>query len=264
MSVPSLASRASRLALPLVISLTLMTSVAACGRKGPVRPPLASYPAAPAELRVDQQGDDFIVSWAIPDRNQDGAPAEDLTGFRIYRMIYPAAEGCPTCRDPDELVATVELRRPEPAVRLGKRLYWRDQAPVPGDGHAYLVVPVGSGRHEGNGAAAHRVWAPPPPAPTGLRAETGEHGIRLHWTPAAELPAGQTLLGYNLYRRPIDRGFPPVPLNAAPLREPGLVDAIGEAGRAAAYRVTTVVRGGELQVESAPSAEAAATPGGAR
>ena len=263
MKSSSLGPRAPRLARLALLLLTIAI-LAACGRKGPVQPRLAALPAAPVDVRIVQQGDDFLVSWTIPELNQDGAPAEDLLGFHVYRLIYPAADGCPTCRDPEELVAAIDLRHPEPAVRLGKRLYWHDAAVAPGTGHAYLIVPVTIGGREGAGASLFRAWQAPPPPPATLLAEAGDRQVRLSWTPPAALPAGQLLLGYNLYRRPAAGTFAPVALNAEPLREPRLTDLVGEAGREAVYRVTTLVRSGDLLLESAPSPEAAATPQGTR
>lgn len=248
----------------LALLFLALAALPACGKKGPVRPRLAALPAAPAEVQVAQQGEDFLLSWASPERNQDGGPADDLFGFHIYRLVYVAADGCPTCRDPDELVATIVLTRPEPAVRLGKRLYWRDAAVAPGTGHAYLVVPVTIGGYEGDSAGTYRAWLAPPPAPLELHAEAGDRQVRLTWTPPASLPDGQQLLGYNIYRRSSGGVFPPVALNAEPLREPRLTDLVGEAGREAAYRVTTVVRSGEQLLESAPSPETTVTPRGAR
>lgn len=249
------------LQLPLLVILLLtLTVLAACGKKGPVRPQFATLPAAPTEPGIAQQGDDFIVAWTSPERNQDGEATDSLLGFHVYRMIYDAAEGCPTCRDPEELVAAIELRRPEPAVRLGKRFYWRDAAVAAGTGHAYLIVPVTVSGQEGAGAGAFRTWQTPPPAPAGLQAEAGSRQVKLSWTPPSSLPDGQLLLGYNLYRRPASGVFAPVALNAEPLREPRLTDFIGEAGREAVYRVTTLVRNGEQVLESAPSTEAAAAP----
>jgi predicted small lipoprotein YifL len=258
-----LTSRTARLVTLALLVLTL-TVLAACGRKGPVRPPLASLPIAPGEVRVDQQGIDFLLSWTIPAYNQDASPAEDLAAFRIYRLIFNAAEGCPTCRDPDVLVATIALNRPEPAVRLGKRLYWRDEAVAPGTGHAYLVVPVTIGGQAGESAGAHRSWQPPPQPPRDLQVATGGDGVRLAWSPPADLPAGQQLLGYNLYRRPAGSPYPPVALNVAPLRETQLVDLAAEGGREAAYRITTVVDSNGMVLESLPSAEVTAAPAAPR
>lgn len=256
-------SRVSRLAF-LASAVMLIATLTACGKKGPVLPSLASLPAAPTELQIAQQGENFMLSWTIPERNQDGAPAADMVGFHVYRMVYNAAEGCPTCRDPEELVAAIRVNFPEPAIRFGKRLYWRDVAAAPGTGHAYLVVPVTTGGREGAGISAYRAWLQPPPAPATLQAESGDRQVRVSWAPPASLPEGQLLLGYNLYRRQANGPYVPVALNAEPLREPRLTDFVGEAGRDAFYRVTTLVRSGEYLLESAPSNEAMATPQGPR
>jgi predicted small lipoprotein YifL len=242
-----------------VFLLTVIT-LSACGRKGPVRPPLAALPLAPTEFTIAQQGEDFLLAWTIPDKNQDGGSAEDLNGFRVYRLIYSTADGCPTCRDPDQRVADLHLLRPEPAVRIGKRFYWRDVAVAPGTGHSYLVVPVTVGRQEGEGVAAHRAYQPPPPPPATLTATAGDRQVQLAWSPPAAIPPGTQLVGYNLYRRPEPGSYPPLPLNREPLREPRLVDLAAEGGRALAYRVTTVVRSGDQLLESAPSPEALVSP----
>jgi hypothetical protein len=265
MSILSCKPHTAHRAPLIVIGLLAMTiALAACGKKAPVQPRLTSLPAAPAELLIAQQGEDFLLSWTLPERNQDGTAVEDLIGFHVYRMTYDAAEGCPTCRDPEELVAAIQLTRPEPAVRFGRHLYWRDIAPAPGTGQAYLVVPVTTGGHEGASIGAYRIWLQPPPAPTALRAEVGDRQVRLSWSPPATLPEGQILLGYNLYRRQAAGGYSPMALNAEPLREPKLIDFVGEGGRDVSYRVTSLVRSGDQLLESAPSDEALVTRPGAR
>lgn len=229
----------------------------ACGRKGPLKPASTSLPAAPGDVQLAQQGEDFLLSWALPEKNQDGSPADDLFAFRIYRLVFDAAKGCPSCQDPDEVVAEILLRHPAPAVRLGKRFYWRDQLVAAGTGHAYLVVPVTIGGYEGSAAGIHRVRADAPPAPGTPVAAAADGTARLDWAPAGALPAGSRLLGYNIYRRAPDTAFTPVPLNRQPLAEPYLADRVGEGGGEALYRVTAVAESGGLTVESAPTAEVA-------
>jgi len=240
----------------------VLASLAACGRKGPVRLPLAALPQAPTQFAIDQQGNDFLLSWTIPAHNQDGAAAEDLNGFRVYRLVYNAADGCPTCRDPDQVVVDLHLLRPDPGVRIDKRFYWRDAAVAPGTGHSYRVVPVTVGRQEGDGVAAFRSYQIPPPAPATLTAEAGDRQVKLAWTAPAILPSGMQLIGYNLYRRQEAGSYPPIPLNAEPRREPSLIDLAVEGGRPLAYRVTILVRSGDQLLESAPSPEALVTPRG--
>jgi predicted small lipoprotein YifL len=263
MNILSLAPRSLRLTLFCTL-LLILVALTGCGRKGPVRPQLAALPAAPGELRIDQQGIDFLLSWTLPAYNQDASPADDLAAFRIYRLIFNAAEGCPTCRDPEQLVATIALNRPAPAVRLGKRLYWRDAAVAPGTGHAYLVVPVTIGGQAGESAGTHRSWQSPPPPPRELHAELVDGAVRLSWAAPPELAEGEELLGFNLYRRAAGNPYPPVALNVTPLRATQLTDLAAEAGREALYRITTVVRSGDLVLESVPAAEVTATPAGAR
>lgn len=248
----------------IAVLFVAVAALTACGRKGPVRPPLASLPMAPSQLVIDQQGNDFLLSWTIPAHNQDGGGAEDLNGFRIYRLVYNAVDGCPTCRDPDQRIAELHLLRPEPAVRIDKRFYWRDAGVAAGTGHAYRIVPVTVGRLEGDSAAAFLSWQQPPPAPATLNAEAGDRQVKLEWSPPATIPSGTQLVGYNLYRRPEGGSYPPIPLNAEPRREPRLTDLAVEGGKSLAYRVTTVVRSGEQLLESTPSAEALVTPRGGR
>lgn len=247
-----------------LIATLLVAICVACGKKGPVRPPLATLPAAPTEVTVDQQGVDFILSWTAPSYNQDASPIEDLVAFRIYRLIFDAAEGCPTCRDPEDLVATIELVRPASGVRIGKRFYWRDEAVVPGTGHAYLVAPVTISGQEGASSGGYRIWMTPPPPPLDVHAEDDRSPVHLVWKAPEAFPAKQELAGYNIYRRTGGTPFSPVPLNTAPLTGATLTDFAAETGHEVIYRVTTVTRAGDQRLESLPSAEVVVIPRGAR
>jgi hypothetical protein len=239
-------SRFASLVLLLLLALT------ACGKKGPVRPLLVSLPAAPPDLRISQQGESFILGWDIPTQNQDGTDAEELGGFRIYRNEYPVAEGCPTCREPQELAAKIDLDYPI-AQRVGKRFYWRDLNVVAGSGYNYRITPVTRAGREGEAATAHRDWMPPPQAPEQFQVLAEKDLISLSWQPPAQLPAGAVLAGYNLYRHRLDRPFIIVPLNPQPLENRQITDRTPAAGQTYEYRVSTVIRLGETLLESAPS-----------
>lgn len=246
--------------VPLIlISILLSMMLAGCGKKGPVRPKLASVPNAPAELTLQQQGKLFVLGWTIPEQNQDGTPAEDLVGFRIKRLSYDSDEGCPTCRDPQIDVAEIDLRNPEPAQRLGQRLYWRDLDIRPGSGYRYAIVPLTIGGYESPAAMIHLAVLQPPPAPSALQAQAGDTRVTLQWQ-APALPAEMELVGYNLYRRQAKRAYPIVPLNAEPLQETRLLDRGLDNGRAYEYRVSALVRTGDQLVESMASAPVLITP----
>ncbi len=253
-----LALRTSRLALLIVISLLLLT-MTACGKKGPVRPKLATLPVAPLEVTLQQQGNLFVLSWDIPTVNEDGGPAEDLTGFRIKRLSYDVVEGCPTCRDPQEEIAEIDLQYPSPAQRIGKKLYWRDLDIRINNGYRYAIVPITLGRQEGRFATAHLAAQQPPPAPTALQVEAGDTQIQVQWVAPAS-SEGMELVGYNLYRRQAKRPFPIVPVNAKPLEATKLLDRGLDNGRAYEYRVSALVRIGDQLVESMTGPGALVTP----
>jgi len=248
----------SRLALLIIISLTL-TMMAGCGKKGPVRPKLDTLPEVPKEVTVQQQGMLFVLGWTIPEKHQDGTAVEDLTGFRIKRLTYDGAQGCPTCRDPQTEVAEIELKHPDPAQLIGKRLYWRDLDIRPGTGYRYAIAPLTIGGHETPAALAHLAAVQPPPAPTNLRTEAGDARVSLQWD-APELPDGMELIGYNLYRRHAKRAFPIIPVNKEPLQETQLLDRGLDNGRAYEYRVSALVRVADQILESMASPGALITP----
>lgn len=248
----------SRLGLLIIISLTLIM-MTGCGKKGPVRPKLDTLPEVPKEVTLQQQGMLFVLGWEIPEKHQDGTAVEDLTGFRIKRLTYDGAEGCPTCRDPQTEVAEIELKYPDPAQHIGKRLYWRDLDIRPGTGYRYAIAPLTIGGHETPAALVHLAAVQPPPAPTNLRAEAGDARVSLQWE-APELANGMELIGYNLYRRHAKRAFPIIPVNKEPLQETQLLDRGLDNGRAYEYRVSALFRAGDQVIESMASPGTLITP----
>ena len=65
-----------------------------------------------------------------------------MTGFRINRLAYDAAEGCPTCREPQMEVAELDIKYPDPGQRNGDRIYWRDLAIRTANGYRYAIIPI--------------------------------------------------------------------------------------------------------------------------
>lgn len=242
----------------IVLGLVLMTQTA-CGKKGPVRPKSTVQALPPVELTLQQQGNLFVLGWTIPSTKLESGDQLDLTGFLVKRLTYDAADGCPTCREPETAVAEIVLRHPEPAQRIGKKIYWRDLDIRPGSGYSYAIVPLLLGGQQGPAARVHQAAVQPPPAPAGLQVTAGDQRVTLEWA-APGLPAQMQLLGYNLYRRQANRPFPIVPVNAEPLQETRLVDRGLDNGRAYEYRVSALVRVGDLQLESMASPGALITP----
>jgi predicted small lipoprotein YifL len=244
--------------LLIAISLSLTLALAACGKKGPVRPKVAVELEAPTDVTLQQQGNLFVLGWTIPSDKQEGS-AGDLTGFIVKRLIYNATEGCPTCRTPEEEVAELSIKDPSPGQRIGDRIYWRDFDIREGTGYRYAIVPVTLGNIEAPFATIHLDVQQPPAAPTNLKAESGNGQIALQWD-APSLPEGMELLGYNLYRRQAKRSFPIVPVNVKPLQETQLLDRGLDNGRAYEYRVSALVKSGDQQLESMASPGVLITP----
>jgi predicted small lipoprotein YifL len=232
------AHRASRLAL---LAIPILLVLSACGTKGPVRPLEESLPAAPRNLRIHQQGESFLVSWDAPVKNQDGTSAGDVDGFLIYRGEFPAEAGCPTCREPTDLVAKIKRINPVAASQVRHRFYWRDLNLSAGNGYRYRIVAVTSGGHPGQAALASQILLTPPAPPGQVQVIYAEGQVVLSWTPPARLPERAKLVGYNLYRRSVDRPLSVVPVNDRPLKEPQLRDQSLEPGRSFEYRISTLV-----------------------
>ena len=247
-----------RVALLVTISLSLLVALSACGKKGPVRPKLDIQLEAPTDVTLQQQGNLFVLGWTIPFDKRLGS-VEDLTGFIIKRLTYNATEGCPTCRTPEDEVAELDIKDPAPGQRIGNRIYWRDFDIREGTGYRYAIVPVTLGNIEAPFATIHLDVQQSPPAPTGLKAESGDGQIALQWN-APSLPEGIDLLGYNLYRRQAKRPFPIVPVNVKPLQETHLLDRGLDNGRAYEYRVSALVSNGTQQLESMASPGVLITP----
>lgn len=233
-----------------LLTLLLLLLLTACGTKGPVQSLYAEPPEAPRNLQIQQQGTSFLLSWQIPTQNQDGSPAEDIGGFQIYRADYTAEDGCPTCREPQQRVANINLKNPAAVQQVKRRFYWRDRQLVVGSGYAYRVVPLTTGGRTGAAALSHQVCLPPPATPAQLHAAAEPGQVVLTWQAAERLPDGAKQVGYNLYRRPLDGSASLVPVNAEPLKESSLTDRALEAGRPYVYRVSTLVRIDKLLVES--------------
>ena len=196
-----------------------------------------------------------------------GAGAEDVPGDAGVEALaadagvedLPGGQ-CLQCHlTTEDEVAELDIKDPAPGQRIGKRIYWRDFDIREGTGYRYAIVPVTLGNIEAPFATIHLDVQQSPPAPTGLKAESGDGQIALQWN-APSLPEGIDLLGYNLYRRQAKRPFPIVPVNVKPLQETHLLDRGLDNGRAYEYRVSALVSNGTQQLESMASPGVLITP----
>jgi hypothetical protein len=202
----------------------------------------------------------FLLSWGLPEQNQDGSPLTDLEGFRIYKMKYDPIEECPECRDTSVLLEDVDLDYPRGVTRRGDRFYLWDAELDVGSGYQYRITPYNRKHREGAPAVVRRPMAVPPLSPSTLTATGHDRLVRLAWEPVTEEREGVEWLGYNLYRRQLGEAFPPAPVNNEILSAPSYEDFGLENDRTYIYAVRSVARISGQPVESALSELAEAVP----
>jgi predicted small lipoprotein YifL len=239
----------------------LLLSLAACGKKGPVRPLSEAAPVAPSTFTAVQTGESILLSWELPRVNQDGSPLVDLAGFRIERLGFERTDPCPECRE-DQAVLTAELDLDYlPAgSRQGEWLYWFDTRIAVGSGYLYRIYPTNRKERPGQPARLQLLTVQPPAAPPEISAAGHDRLVRLQWSAAPGLSPEAELVGYLVYRRRDNIPFAPVPLTPEPLSLTQHEDFSVENGITYYYSVRTVVRQNKQLVYSARSSEAVAIP----
>jgi hypothetical protein len=69
----------------VLIGIAILIQVA-CGKKGPPEAPFVRVPSPMTDLRVQRIGDEVVISFTLPIRNQDGTQPADLERVDIYAM----------------------------------------------------------------------------------------------------------------------------------------------------------------------------------
>jgi predicted small lipoprotein YifL len=235
----------------LLFALMALLAVTAsgCGKKGPVRPLEAPEPPSPAALEAEQLGESVVLFWQIGDESGDGAETQ---GFRIERMTNYADSDCLDCDEQWRTLAQVDLDYSRVLFRRENQLAWFDTTIIPGTAYRYRVFAYERTGIDSAPASATLNTIVPPPTPTGLQAQRRDGAVSLRWE-AVDQPSGT--LRYLLYRRSADAPFPPFPLTAEPLAEPGFKDTTADENRTYGYTVRTVSEQEGRRVQSVRSSE---------
>ncbi|MBT0651695.1 fibronectin type III domain-containing protein [Geomobilimonas luticola] len=183
----------------LFVMIVLMSLLAACGRKGGLVPPDSLVPAAVADLRAEQKGEQFYVTWSAPSRDAGGKPLKDLAGFRLFRReVLPPDEDCESCPTAYGLLQQVDLEFPK-GVQLYNNLYiFTDTGLKDGTTYQYKLVAYNKEGAESAPSRARSKKVASPAAPR-LTATSTPTGVTLEWQPASG--AGTDRAGFNVYRR---------------------------------------------------------------
>jgi hypothetical protein len=247
-------------AMPLLVLLLMFGLLAGCGRRGPVRPVRQPLPAAPEQLVLRQQGTQMLLSWSMPQRNQDGTELTDLAGFKVMRMDYDPTEDCPDCRDTSILLRQIELEYLRDVQSVDGRFYLADPDLEEGRGYQYRIIPYNRWGQDGTPVSGREVFSIIPPAPENVQAETTDGVLTLTWRAPQDMGSDMQLLGYNVYRRRPGRPFAVAPLNRQPLSATLFEDHSFKSGNTYLYAVRAVVLLHHRGVESRLSKAVVATP----
>lgn len=239
--------------------IAMLLVLASCGKKGPVRPLLANLPDAVQAAELVQRGDELLLSWQLPTRNQNGSPLEAAPVVDIYRMPYDPADYCPECKDRSTLLFSIHPELPDPAQLRGSRYTLHDRQVTAGHGYQYRLVPKNQRNLEGRALRVRIVVVPPAPAPVGLQVKGHDQEATLSWLPL--IPAsGQELLGYRIYRRHPGAASPAELLNQHLLTVAEYTDINLVNGTEYQYQISAVLKQGEQILESLASPAVVAIP----
>jgi len=238
-----------------IVFVTLILSMTACGKKGPLIYPDMLIPASPTAVVARQAGQAVKLSFVLPQSDRAGRSLKNLEGVTIYKRATIAGQGpsCNACTEDFALFRKLYLE-PSPlergVQRFGSMIVLLDSDVKVGDEYSYIVKPFT--KDDGDGQASLPVttaMVAPLQAPE-LKAVPDPIEIQLFFSggPAAGKGA---FVGYNLYRAPKGEVLPYVPLNKEPITGESFVDSGLERTVSYVYAARTVVRmpGGAL-VES--------------
>lgn len=236
-----------------ILTLAAILLLAGCGRKGALIPPEALVPAAVQDLRVQQSGEEFRITWSAPSREKGGRPLRDLSSFQLFRRTI-AGDGtdCSSCPDSWKLLANMDLDKPAEFKKSGSTFIQIDKPAGNSKGEQYRIVALSrSGGVSSPSLSSIKKFHPPLAAPA-IKGEVIPGSIRIDFTPPQT--AGD-VVGYNIYKRSEKEDSPLLPFNPAPIKGAAWEDRQLEYGKAYRYSATALAeKEGEI-VESGRSTE---------
>jgi hypothetical protein len=244
--------------LSFIILISLL-SLSACGVKGPLQPKGKPEPKPVSALKMRQQGETVLLNWAIPSQNQDGTALSDLVGFRVNLYSYQPERYCPECKD-QENIATIRIDNPAPAAIVDNAVYFRTTAITQNRGYRYRIQPFTKSGKNGPMTDIRQTIKAPPASPIKIKAEQLDRGVKLFWNLPENIQEAGELLGVNIYRGETASGLHPEPVNQKPLNGNNFDDFSLKNGITYQYGLRSVIKSGNVVVESAMSTIIKASP----
>ncbi|MBC8318061.1 MAG: fibronectin type III domain-containing protein [Desulfobulbaceae bacterium] len=210
--------------------------LAGCGKKTPPVPPAVVIPVAVDDLRYDYNLENVSLFWSYPDKSISGRVLDDVGYFMLYQSEVAEEEycsGCPVDFKP-------KLKIDAAILSPGKEMKIREADFRAGHYYTYMVK-----SHSGWNIVSEESnkvsfwWAPPAPAPSGVKLQVGDRKLHLNWQPVASYAGGEAIawpMQYQVYRRTEDKRFSAV---GAPLLQTSFVDENVQNDREYFYQVQT-------------------------
>ncbi|MBK9165640.1 MAG: fibronectin type III domain-containing protein [Acidobacteria bacterium] len=258
----SICLRRERRGLVAVVTLLAAVAVfsAACGKRTPPLPPKERVTQR-AEINGFQRGNEVILSWQMPARNESPSSVLNISRIDVYRLAEPLT--APQSISEDDfasraiIVAALKIEDGDFGL---KQFTYRDSLQFAGQ-PVRLRYAVRYVNASGQKAAFSNFFLLEPAskvakAPTVLQTELSQEDVRLTWeAPAANIDetTPPNIIGYNVYRSESREAAAKL-LNQRPIADPDFRDTTFEFEKSYFYFVRTVSLGtGGESVESSAS-----------
>jgi len=253
----------------ILLGLALLVLLSACGRKGPILPPLERIPQAVKDLAVLQVGGELRLSWTLPTRTISDTPLEDLTTVQILKFeeVFSLEDGqipatSAQIREQAQILLEVPKQDfaefqldPESSPLKFRYAYEFPHQDVGRRKFIFLLkVRDARGRFSDFSEWVSIVPINVAVPPKGLKAKPGRNRLNLTWeAPPLSLDGSQPaqVTGYNLYRALGSER--PKRINQDLILETRFPDRSIEFGRTYTYWVRAVSGEGGRQAESGNS-----------
>lgn len=205
-----------------LISFALILLFFACGKKGELKIPEAIVPQEIKDLKAKASGNEIILHFSIPTKNNDGSLLTDLRGFKVLRSEKKLGEGCVNCPGKFILIADIEYP-PKPGVTIfkGEVAEFRDKNLFPSREYQYRIISYNSqGEFSKESNTARVFWDIPPSPVKGFNVTAGDRMINLSWEKVEKLSDGTPLqepIFYNCYVGEAGKELPFSPHHPQPL-----------------------------------------------
>jgi len=96
----------------VLLFVLLGLGVVACGKKGPPLPPLIRIPDQPGDFAADRRGDTVVISFVVPETNEDGTSPANIDRVEVYAVNGAAGISDAEILAKGERIATISINPP--------------------------------------------------------------------------------------------------------------------------------------------------------